>query len=301
MKYDKVRKNPSQLLSLTGFTTEEFETFVPTFEYHWNEYYSCFTLKDRPRQRISYNRKSSQLPLIRDKLLFILSYLKNNPLQEYHGATYGMTQPQCNEWVHRLSDMLLKSLKTLEELLDRDHLLLKYLVGQRRYVLLDGTERSVERPRDPDRQKTSYSGKKTHSVKNDLLCTPNRRILWLSKTCEGHAHDKKIMDWQPLMLPNGIILWQDTGFVGYVPENLTVKMAAKKSKGKELTDAQKQENRKISSLRILVEHAVGGVKKCRIVKELFRCRKFGFDDLVMLITCGLHNFRITMSLNLRHI
>jgi hypothetical protein len=25
MKYDKVRKNPNQLLSLTGFTPEEFE------------------------------------------------------------------------------------------------------------------------------------------------------------------------------------------------------------------------------------------------------------------------------------
>jgi hypothetical protein len=77
MKYDKVRKSPSQLLSLTGFTTEEFEALIPTFEYHRNEYYSCFTLKGKPRRRISYNRKSSQFPLIRDKLLFILSYLKN--------------------------------------------------------------------------------------------------------------------------------------------------------------------------------------------------------------------------------
>lgn len=62
MKYDKVRKTPSQLLSLTGFTPQEFEAFVPTFEYHWNEYYSRFTLKGKPRQRISYNRKISQLP-----------------------------------------------------------------------------------------------------------------------------------------------------------------------------------------------------------------------------------------------
>jgi len=160
MKYDKVRKTPSQLLSLTGFTPEEFEAFVPTFEHHWNEYYSHFTLKGKPRQRISYNRKSSQLPLVRDKLLFILSYLKNNPLQEYHGATYGMTQPQCNEWVHRLSEILLKSLKTLEELPDRNHFRVKYLSGQCRDVLLDGTERPVERPRDPDRQKSRYSGKK---------------------------------------------------------------------------------------------------------------------------------------------
>jgi len=65
------------------------------------------------------------------------------------------------------------------------------------------------------------------------------------------------------------------------------KMPTKKPKGKELTNVQKQENRKISSFRILVEHAICGVKKCRIVKDRFRCRKFGFNDLVMLIACGL--------------
>ena len=78
-------------------------------------------------------------------------------------------------------------------------------------------------------------------------------------------------------------------------------MPTKKPKGKELSDVQKKENKKISSFRILVEHAIGGVKKCRIVKERFRCRKFGFDDLVILIACGLHNFRISMSLNFSYI
>ncbi|MDR1502187.1 MAG: hypothetical protein LBT43_07015 [Prevotella sp.] len=87
-------------MSLTGFTLSEFEAFVPTFRYHWDKYYSHFTSKGKLRLRISYNRKSSQLPLIADKLLFIFSCLKNNLLQEYREATYGMTQPQCNEWVH---------------------------------------------------------------------------------------------------------------------------------------------------------------------------------------------------------
>ena len=74
MKYDKVRRNPIQLLSLTGFTVTEFEAIVPTFEYHWTIYYSFFTLKGNPRIRISYNRKTSQLPSINDKLLFVISY-----------------------------------------------------------------------------------------------------------------------------------------------------------------------------------------------------------------------------------
>lgn len=143
--------------------------------------------------------------------------------------------------------------------------------------------------------------KKTHNVKNNLLCTPDKRILWLSDTYDGHVHDKRIVDEQPLSLPSGITLWQDTGFQGHKPKNVIVKMPTKKPKGKPLSDDQKQENKKISSFRILVEHAIGGVKKCRIVKERFRCRKFGYDDLVMLIACALHNFRITMSLNLNHI
>lgn len=160
MQYDKIRRNPKQLLSLTGFTIAEFEAFLPTFQYHWEEYYSHYTLKGKPRERISYNRKTSKLPKSTDKLLFVLSYLKNNPLQEYHGATYGMTQPQCNEWVHRLCDILHRTLKTLGELPDRNHLRVRSLWEQCQDVILDGTERPIERPGDEERQRAHYSGKK---------------------------------------------------------------------------------------------------------------------------------------------
>jgi hypothetical protein len=137
--------------------------------------------------------------------------------------------------------------------------------------------------------------KKTHNVKNNLLSNSEKRILWLSRTFDGSVHDKKIIDEQPICFPAGVTLWQDTGFLGHNPENITVKMPTKKPKGKELTQEQKQENKEISSFRILVEHAIGGVKRYRIVKERFRCTKFGFEDTVMLIACGLHNFRISMK------
>ena len=71
----------------------------------------------------------------------------------------------------------------------------------------------------------------------------------------------------------------------------------KKPKGKELTCVEKQENKRISGVRIKVEHAIGGMKKCRIVKERFRCHKFGFEDMVILIACGLHNFRISHKMS----
>ena len=44
-------------------------------------------------------------------------------------------------------------------------------------------------------------------------------------------------------------------------------------------------------MRIVVEHVFSDVKRCRIVKDVYRNLKAGFDDLVMEIACGLHNFR----------
>jgi len=125
-----------------------------------------------------------------------------------------------------------------------------------------------------------------------VLAQPDRRILWLSKTYSGSVHDKKITDLQPLYLNQKVTLWQDTGFLGHCPENINIKMPTKKPKGKELTDAQKKENKAISSFRVIVEHAIGGAKRCRIIKDRYRCHKLFFEDLIMELACGLHNFRI---------
>lgn len=68
----------------------------------------------------------------------------------------------------------------------------------------------------------------------------------------------------------------------------------KKPKGKELTLEQKQQNSLISSIRIAIEHVIGGIKRSRIVKDIFRNTLDAFDDLVMFLACGLHNFRVDM-------
>lgn len=66
----------------------------------------------------------------------------------------------------------------------------------------------------------------------------------------------------------------------------------KKPRGKELTNREKKKNRKMSKIRIKVEHALSGVKRSRIVKDVFRNTKDNFSDLVMVIACGLHNLRV---------
>ena len=93
-------------------------------------------------------------------------------------------------------------------------------------------------------------------MKNNILSLPGCRIMFLSQTYAGSVHDKKICDIQPLYLPGGISLWQDTGFIGHCPDRINIQMPTKKPKGKELTNEQKQENREISRFRVIVEHAI---------------------------------------------
>jgi len=73
--------------------------------------------------------------------------------------------------------------------------------------------------------------------------------------------------------------------------------AKKKPKGKELTDDAKAWNRVVSGFRVLVEHAIGGVKRFGIVSDKFRNRKDEFDDKVMLVSCGLWNYPPVVLLN----
>jgi hypothetical protein len=68
----------------------------------------------------------------------------------------------------------------------------------------------------------------------------------------------------------------------------------KKPRNQELSAEEKAENKIISSIRIVVEHVIAGVKRCRIVHDVFRNTVAHFDDLVMEIACGLHNFRTTL-------
>src|ERR1700680_1228401 len=78
----------------------------------------------------------------------------------------------------------------------------------------------------------------------------------------------------------------------------TTRRSRKLAKGKKkpprgkLTAAEKRTNRKLARIRVKVEHALSGVKRCRIVKDVLRNKKEGISDKVMEAACGLHNLRV---------
>ena len=134
--------------------------------------------------------------------------------------------------------------------------------------------------------------KKRHMLKNNVIINTACRIVFLSTTCEGKKHDKRLADEAGYTFPQGSCVYQDTGFQGFGDATLVILQPKKKPRGKQLSAEDKVHNRHLASARVRVEHAIGGAKRYRIVKERIRNWKQGLRDQVMETCCGLHNFRL---------
>jgi len=118
-----------------------------------------------------------------------------------------------------------------------------------------------------------------------------KTLTGLRATCEGKKHDKKLADEQALRFPKGSKLWKETGLQGYEPAGVTTLQAKKKPKGSKLSPAEKEANRRVSKVRVRVEHSSAGVKVFRSVRDIYRNFKAGFEDTLIETACGLHKLR----------
>ena len=133
------------------------------------------------------------------------------------------------------------------------------------------------------------------------MSTLLRDIVFLGDTTPGRHHDYSLLKaafppdypWFELLT-----ILVDLGFQGiksdYVVDEVHIphKKPPKSKANPEpkLTDEQKAVNKALSKVRVLVEHAIAGLKRYTILAHPFRNRSAGFDDLVISICAGLWNF-----------
>ena len=128
LRYVEQRVKANRILDLTSLTVEEFETLVPTFAAAFLEHMDEWTLEGKPRTGRRYSQyKNCPLPSAEDRLLFILTYVKQAPTQAFHAAAFGMGQSKANLWIQTLLPALRQALaaqgdlpsRTLRELQER--------------------------------------------------------------------------------------------------------------------------------------------------------------------------------------
>lgn len=114
LSYIEVRAKPPEFMALTSLTITEFELLVPAFEKAFQEHMSQWRLDGQARTKRRYTTyQNCPLPTAEDRLLFVLSYVKSNPLQSNHGLLFGMSQGKTNGWLHVLLPVLRASLRNL--------------------------------------------------------------------------------------------------------------------------------------------------------------------------------------------
>jgi hypothetical protein len=228
-----------------------------------------------------------------DKWLFLLISRKTMNLQVTQAQRFGMHQSEANPWTHLLLSLVNQVLAACGELPARQMEARDFEAERIGVFFPDGTERAINRPQAPQEQVTSHSGKqKQHIIKNHVVLNEACNIRFVAETVAGRTHDKKLADEAGDRVPEDPVLVQDTGLQGVRLKGVAILQPTKQPKGGELSDVDTVINRLIAGLRIRVEHAIGGVKRYRIIKDTLRNWKPGFRDLVFETCCGLHNFRL---------
>jgi Helix-turn-helix of DDE superfamily endonuclease len=124
--YATERGKAYRILDLTSLTEEEFELIVTSFDQAFLAHMQDWTLEGKPRTGRRYSQYTNcPLPSPEDRLLFILSYLKQAPTQAFHGAAFGMGQSKANQWIHVLLPALHTALARLGDLPSRNLIDLK--------------------------------------------------------------------------------------------------------------------------------------------------------------------------------
>jgi len=109
--YEEVTQRAGSLRVMTGLTQQEFSALLPHFEHAFLAYMKDHTTDGQPRTSPRYSTyDTSPLPTMADKLLFILTYVKQNPIQEVQGQLFGMSQSNANKWLHLLHTVLNQAL-----------------------------------------------------------------------------------------------------------------------------------------------------------------------------------------------
>ncbi len=249
----------------------------------------------------------------RHALLMSLMRKYGNPTQEQLAAFFGIDQSTVCRYLRYCDMIFLKMLptpnavsrrirntRTIEEL--------KGLVPDLA-VIVDGTHIDIQRPTDKEPRKEAYSGKKKSFTRNvQVLASKSGLTLYASESSPGSAHDLTMIRDNPPDL--GILtarmrsnrkhpekekvkLLSDLGYVGIkelYPGAISMQ-PHKKPRGGKLTRKQKAHNRRISSKRVTVEHAIGGIKRYKRMRDPYDGAAEEFDREFQ-VTAGLANFRL---------
>jgi hypothetical protein len=250
-------------------------------------------LPTRQRQAGGGRKKEAMLLC---RLLVTLLYLRQHWTMQGIAEVIACAESTVCNYIHEILPYLRQELPaslleqwqqdcTSVERAELEHWLAELPEGA---LLVDTWEQPIPRPSDRAEQEAYYSGKqKQHTRKNQAITLPHGTDLVDVVLGEkGPRSDSKLLEQTQAELPAGIPFVGDKAYVGRAHTTTPKKRPPKGA----LTQAEKDENRRISQQRVFVEHVIRIIKVFRIAKEVFRMRSERYETAIGCV-CGLVRLR----------
>src|SRR3989344_9313140 len=193
MDIDTVLKNPRLVRAVLGVSATEFNTLLTTFSQVWRK-----EVESKKRERKVGGGRIGRIKPVRNKLFFILWYVKVYPTFDVAAYVFSSSKTKTNVWVHNILPLLEKTLKRKivfpKRRIATPEEFFAAFSGMKE-VMIDGVERPTIRSQKDKTQRKHYSGKKKrHMRKNVLVTDAKKRILILTPSKHGRVHDKRLAD-----------------------------------------------------------------------------------------------------------
>jgi hypothetical protein len=294
-RLDNLRKRPAVFCHLTGLSVAAFDELaaevVPAAEAAHKK-----ALERPNRQRAVGGGDDFDLSTA-DQILMTVIWLRQYPTNEVLGFLFGVSDSTASRARTRCLPVLERAGKDTMRMPDpgvarrkRLPALLADTPGLA--VVIDSFEQRTQRPKR--RQRAYYSGKKkAHTLKSQVAVDEESgAIVDVSDSVPGPWADIQLLKMSRLMkrLPKGVGGIGDLGYVGIGALHPTGLGAAprRKPRGKERPPADRTYNRAFSRRRIVVEHAIGRLRRFRALAHVNRHRRPGHAMRVRAIA-GLVN------------
>lgn len=270
LRYSNLKKKPTVFKRLFGVSPQEFEEILTKVE-------PLFTKKildgyKRPGRPYKHD--------LAEHLLMLLLYYRCYVTQEFVGCLFDLDKSRVCRMIKALEPLLAQVMA-----IDKRK---KLSQKEMETLLIDATEQPIERPKKG--QRTFYSGKKKrHTMKTEIRVTKEGKIVHVSKTHPGSAHDFTVFK-QELPPPKGSRVYVDSGYQGIDHFHKEAEFPYKASKTKPLDEEEKEYNQALSRIRVRVEHIIGDLKTFKILSERYRNKRKRYHLKVNIIA-GIVNLK----------
>jgi len=305
LRYEVLKNRPDALRALTGLSREEFEDLYERFLPAWEEAEQK-RLSRPDRQRAMGAGRTYKLDLgtsLLMTMMWVRLYLSTAAL----AALFGVDKAT----VSRNGRRILAVLRQVTEgeidgpdppVRGKDLADIAGLYPDW-FAILDETEQSIQRPKDPERQRAFYSGKKKRpTVKNGLTVNEEGLIRAVTPSAPGSVHDLRHFRESGVRkrIPQAVGVMADAGFDGLhqdLPHH-RVATAHKARRNHPLTEDHQLMNGELSRVRIVIEHILAQMKQFRALSERFR-HNLQIHDGIFILVAAIVNRRTRQRLALR--